>query len=160
MRTTGLEFAYKQALTFLPRWARGVQVFGNATVQRITGEVGRGSFNATFFPVTGSWGISLSRSKYSVKLNWNYRSRIRQGAVASGRGIEPGSYNYDGERLYLDINGDYYFSRRFGLFASFRNVNDVTDNGYAYGPSTPAYARFNQRNDFSAAWTFGIKGTF
>jgi iron complex outermembrane recepter protein len=160
VRTSGVEFAYKQALTFLPHWARGVQVFGNGTVQRIIGEAGRSSFNNTFFPITGSWGVSLSRAKYSVKMNWNYRSRIRQGAVAAGRGIEPGSYNYDGERLYLDINGDYFFSRRFGLFASFRNVNDVVDNGYAYGASTPAYARFNQRNDFSAAWTFGIKGTF
>jgi iron complex outermembrane receptor protein len=159
VRTTGLEFAYKQALTFLPPWARGVQVFANSTIQRITGDAGRTNFNNTFFPLTGSWGVSLSRAKYSVKFNWNYRSRIRQGALA-GRGIEPGSYNYDGERLYLDINADYYFRRSIGVFASFRNINDVTDNGYAYGPSTPAYARFNQRNDFSAAWTFGIKGTF
>jgi hypothetical protein len=159
VRTTGLEAAYKQALTFLPHWARGVQVFANATVQRITGEAGRGSFNSTFFPKTGSWGVSLSRPKYSVKCNWNYRSPIRQGAI-TGRGIEPGTYNYDGERLYLDINGEYYFRRYLGLFASFRNINDVPDNGYAYGPNTPAYARFNQRNDYSAAWTFGVKGTF
>jgi TonB-dependent receptor len=160
VRTTGLEFAYKQALTFLPPWARGVQVFANSTVQRITGDAGRSSFNNTFFPLTGSWGVSLSRSKYSVKFNWNYRSRIRQGAIAAARGIEAGTYNYDGERLYLDVNGEYYFSRRFGVFASFRNINDVPDNGYAYGPNTPAYARFNQRNDYSAAWTFGLKGTF
>jgi iron complex outermembrane recepter protein len=158
VRTTGLEFAYKQALTFLPHWARGVQVFANSTVQRIQGDA-RTNFNNTFFPLTGSWGVSFSRSKYSVKANWNYRSRIRQAQI-NGRGIEPGTFNYDGERLYLDINGDYYFSRRFGVFASFRNVNDTLDNGYAYGPNTPAYARFNQRNDFSAAWTFGVKGTF
>ena len=94
-----------------------------------------------------------------MKLNWNYRSRIRQVAI-SGRGIEPGTFNYDGERLYLDINGDYTLGRHLSLFASFRNVNDVTDNGYAYGPSTPAYARFIQRNDFSAEWTFGVKGSF
>ena len=159
LRTTGLEATYKQALTFLPRWARGVQVFANGTLQRVIGDVGRGSFNNTFFPLTGSWGISLSRPKFSVKANWNYRSQIRQGAI-TGRGIEPGSYNYDGSRLYLDVNGEYYFRRGFGIFASFRNINDVTDDGFAYGPSTPAYARFNMRNDFSAAWTFGIKGTF
>ena len=78
----------------------------------------------------------------------------------TGASIEPGTYNYDGSRLYLDINGEYYLSRRFGLFASLRNINDVTDTAYAYGPSTPAYARFIQRNDYSAAWTFGLKGTF
>jgi hypothetical protein len=159
MRSTGLEASYRQDLKFLPHWARGVNVFGNATLQRITGEVSRGSFNNTFFPLTGSWGVGLSRPKYSVKFNWNYRSQIRQGAI-TGRGIEPGSYNYDASRLYLDINGEYYFRPWLGLFASFRNINDVTDDGYAYGPSTPAYARFNQRNDYSAAWTFGIKGRF
>ena len=159
VRTTGLEFAYKQALTFLPHWARGVQVFANATIQRITGDSGRASFNNTFFPKTGSWGVSLSRPKYSVKFNWNYRSLIRQNAV-SGRGIEPGTFNYDAERLYLDINGEYYFRRWLGLFASFRNVGNELDNGLVYGPSTPDYARLTQRNDFSAAWTFGIKGTF
>ncbi|NDB18737.1 MAG: hypothetical protein EB027_05695, partial [Actinobacteria bacterium] len=133
MRTNGLEFAYKQVLTFLPHWARGVQVFANGTLQRITGEVSRGTFNSTFFPRTGSWGVSLTRPKYVVRLNWNYRSLIRQGAI-SGRGIEPGSYNYDASRLYLDINGDYQLGRHVSLFASFRNVNNVTDNGYAYGP--------------------------
>jgi hypothetical protein len=34
---TGLEFDYKQALTFLPQWARGVQVFANASALRATG---------------------------------------------------------------------------------------------------------------------------
>lgn len=159
VRTTGVEFAYKQALTFLPAWARGVQVFANGTVQRIIGDAGRGSFNNTFFPKTGSAGLSLSRPRYSVKFNWNYRSRIRQAAV-NGRGIEPGTFNYDGSRLYLDINGEYYFSRRFGLFASFRNVNNVLDQSYVYGPNTPEYARFTGRDDYSAAWTFGMKGTF
>jgi hypothetical protein len=33
-RMTGCEFDYKQALTFLPHWARGVQVFANATATR------------------------------------------------------------------------------------------------------------------------------
>ena len=30
-RMTGLDVSYKQALTFLPQWARGVSVFGNAS---------------------------------------------------------------------------------------------------------------------------------
>lgn len=87
------------------------------------------------------------------------RRKIRLAAI-TGRGIEPGTYNYDRERLYLDINAEYYLRRYLGVFASFRNVNNVTDDGYAYGPSTPSYARFNARDDFSAAWTFGLKGSF
>ena len=38
VRTEGVDFNYKQALTFLPPWARGVQVFANATSQRVTGD--------------------------------------------------------------------------------------------------------------------------
>ena len=158
VRTTGLEFAYKQALTFLPPWARGVQVFANSSVQRITGDASS-NFNASFIPLSGSWGVSLSRPKYNVKLNWNYRGNMRRGAT-TGRSIEPGSFDYNPSRLYLDINGEYYLTRQIGFFASFRNVNDVTDNVYTYGPNTPGFARFAQRNDFSAAWTFGLKGNF
>lgn len=33
----GFSFNYKQAITFLSRWARGVQVFANATSQRLKG---------------------------------------------------------------------------------------------------------------------------
>ena len=39
VRMEGFNFNYKQALTFLPRWARGVQVFANASSQRLTGDV-------------------------------------------------------------------------------------------------------------------------
>jgi hypothetical protein len=62
--------------------------------------------------------------------------------------------------MYLDLTAEYYFNRKFGLFAGFRNIADVTENTEVYGPSTPEIAQFSQRNDFSASWTFGIKGTF
>ena len=37
VRLTGLDFSYKQALTGLPAWGRGLQVFANASAQRVTG---------------------------------------------------------------------------------------------------------------------------
>ena len=37
VRMSGFDFNYKQALTFLPSWARGVQVFANGSAQRATG---------------------------------------------------------------------------------------------------------------------------
>ena len=52
-------FNYKQALTFLPHWARGVQVFANASAQRATGP--RSANFAGYVPRSGSWGISLTR---------------------------------------------------------------------------------------------------
>ena len=64
---TGLEFDYKQALTFLPHWARGVQVFANASAQRATGDASS-NFQG-YVPRSGSWGASLSRPKFNVKFN-------------------------------------------------------------------------------------------
>lgn len=158
VRTTGVELAYRQALTFLPHWARGVQVFANTTIQRIQGEASA-NFNASFIPKSGSWGVSFTRPKYNVKANWNYRGEQRRAAV-TGRGIEPGTFTYSAPRLYLDISAEYYRHRKFGLFAGFRNLANVTEDTDVYGPSTPEIAQFSQRNDYSASWTFGVKGTF
>ncbi|HUR58377.1 MAG TPA: carboxypeptidase regulatory-like domain-containing protein, partial [Opitutaceae bacterium] len=70
VRMEGVDVNYKQALTFLPRWARGIQLFANGSAQRAIGPAT--SNFAGYIPRTGSWGISLSRERYNVRLNWNY----------------------------------------------------------------------------------------
>ncbi|HUR56237.1 MAG TPA: TonB-dependent receptor [Opitutaceae bacterium] len=157
VRMTGLEFDYKQALTFLPEWARGVQVFANASAQRATGEATT-NFQG-FVPRSGSWGISLSRPKYNLKFNWNYRSPARLGAL-TGRGLEPGTYEWRSKKLLQDIYGDYALTKRIGVFASLRNVGSAPEDVKRYGPNTPEIARFRQRQDYGSAWIFGVKGNF
>lgn len=158
VRMEGINVNYKQALTFLPSWARGVQIFANGSVQRLLGPAA--SNFPGFIPRTASWGLSLNRPKYTVRANWNYRSAQRRNAIAAGPSIEPGTFLYWSKRLYLDLNGEYYFYKRYAAFASLRNVGDAPDDLKVYGPSTPAVARFRQRTEFGALWTFGIKGTF
>ncbi len=157
VRMTGLEFDYKQALTLLPPWARGVQVFANASAQRATGD-GADNFSG-YIPRSGSWGISLSRPKFNVKLNWNYRGRQRRGVV-TGRGIEPGTYNWGSKRLFRDVYADYALRKNIAVFASLRNVGDATEDFEIAGPSTPPHAQFRQRQDYGSAWILGLKGTF
>ena len=158
VRMTGLEWDYKQALTFLPSWARGVQVFANASAQRATGD---GSDNfAGYIPRSGSWGVSLARSQFNLRASWNYRGRQRRAVVAVARGIEAGTYNWGSKRLFLDISADYRLTKSIALFASLRNVGDATEDYEISGPSTPAHAQFRQRGDNGAAWIFGLKGTF
>ena len=157
VRMEGLDVNYKQALTFLPRWARGVQVFANGSAQRATGEAAN-NFTG-YIPRSGSWGISLSREKYNVRLNWNYLGRQRRGVV-NGRSIEPGTYNWGSKRSYIDLTGEYSIRKNFAVFANLRNINDPTDDVEIYGPSTPAHAQFRQRAEFGSLWTFGLKGTF
>ncbi|MBL9189655.1 MAG: carboxypeptidase regulatory-like domain-containing protein [Opitutaceae bacterium] len=157
VRMTGIDVNYRQALTFLPRWARGVQVFANGSAQRVIGDAAT-NFNG-YIPRTGSWGISLSREKYNVRMNWNYVGRQRRGAV-TGRGIEPGTYTWGSKKSYIDLTGEYSLTRRFALFANLRNVNDPTDDTEAHGPTTPAAAQFATRIEFGSLWTVGIKGSF
>ena len=157
VRMTGVEFDYTQALTFLPPWARGVQVLAKASAQRATGAAAA-SFSG-YVPRSGSWGVSLSRQKYNVKLNWNYRSPARLDPV-TGRGIEAGTYEWRSKKMLRDIYADYALTRHLGLFASLRNVGSAPEDLKRFGPNTPSIARFRQRQDYGSAWTFGVRGTF
>jgi hypothetical protein len=114
---------------------------------------------AGFISRSASWGVSLTRPKFNVRVNWNYRGRQRNGAV-TGVGIEPGTFNYSSKRLYVDVLGEYYFWKRVALFVNLRNVGDATEDTEILGPSTPEHAQFRQRIDYASLWTIGVKGTF
>ena len=157
VRMEGYNVSYRQALTFLPPWARGVQFYANGSAQRATGSAA--AEFAGFFPKSGSWGISLSRPQYNVRLNWNYLSRQRRGIV-NGRSIEPGTYNWGSKRSYIDVSGEYSITRRLALFANLRNINKPVDDVEITGPNTPAHAQLRQRQDFGSLWTIGLKGSF
>ncbi|MEY2881361.1 MAG: hypothetical protein RLZZ15_3741, partial [Verrucomicrobiota bacterium] len=159
VRMEGTEFDYKQALTFLPQWARGVQVFANMSAQRAVGD-STASF-ATYQPRIYNWGVSLSRPKYNLRMNWNYRGKRRTTAfAASPRSIEPSTFNYQSKRLYIDLSGDYSLTRNLGIYAGMRNLNDATEDTARYGPNTPKHARLLSREDFGSLWTIGLRGTF
>ena len=64
------------------------------------------------------------------------------------------------DRLNIDLQGEYYFYKRFALFASMRNLRDQSEDVEVYGPSTPENAQFRQRTNFGSLWTIGVKGTF
>ncbi|MES2696329.1 MAG: hypothetical protein V4773_22855 [Verrucomicrobiota bacterium] len=158
VRLQGLDFSYKQALTFLPSWARGVQVFANFSTQRALGDAADANFQG-FVPRTYNGGLSLTRERFNLRANWNYRGRQRSSAV-TGAGIEPGVYTFANSRLYLDLSGELRLTRRFTLFANLRNVGNATEDMEVVGPNTPDYATFRQREDFASLWTLGIKATF
>ena len=157
-RMTGLDVSYKQALTFLPQWARGVSVFGNASAIRTTGDAAS-SFNG-FTPRTYNWGASLARDTYSFRLRWNYAGRARRGLVAAGRSIDPATYNWNSKRLLVDLNAEYRFAGRLALFANLANLRDAPVDLEISGPATPEHAQLRQRQQWGATWTFGVTGTF
>ena len=157
VRMSGFEFDYKQALTFLPRWARGLQVFANASALRATGD--ETADLAGYVPRSYNWGLSLAREKFNVRANWNYRGRNRQ-APLTGRSIQPGTFTWGAKQLFLDLQGEYLLRKRLALFANLRNVGDATNDTGIYGPLTPEQARFRQRTTYGSLWSFGVRGSF
>ncbi len=158
VRMRGVDVSYKQALTFLPDWARGMTAFANGAVQRAEGEASANF--AGYIPRKASWGISLTRERFNVRMNWTYQSRNRLGAVAPGLSIEPGTFNWQAKRGFLDVLGEYYFTPRIGVYATLRNVGDTPDDFHAEGPTTPAPSQFVSRLYSGSLWTFGVKCTF
>ncbi len=156
IRMKGLEIDYRHALTFLPNWARGVQFSANYSSQRARNSF---SYFQDMNPFTINWGLSLTRPKFNLRINENYRGIQRRAAVV-GRGIQDGTYNYRPKRLYIDVSGEYYIRRSLGVFLSIRNIGGATEDTKIYGADTPRYARFRQRDDYSSLWTFGVKGSF
>jgi outer membrane receptor protein involved in Fe transport len=158
VRMTGVDVSYKQALTFLPHWARGIHVFANGATQRAIGD-GSANFSG-FVPRKASWGISLSREKFTIRMNSSYQGRARRGQVNPGNSVEPGTFDWASKRGFVDLLGEYYFRKQFALYFNLRNVRNTPEDFAVEGPSTPAHAQFRSRESAGSLWTFGVRGTF
>ena len=146
----------KQSLTFLPHLARGLHVFGNISFRRTkTNDLGARGFND--IPKSGAWGISLTRPRFTLRLNVSFRASQRQGRI---NGVEPETFNFVPSRNTVDVLGEYHVWKRFTLFGNLRNVGDVPNETVTEGPNTPDYAILRMRQRYGSLWTFGIKGTF
>ena len=158
VRTEGYDFSYKQALTFLPRWARGLQVFANFSVRQ-TNSPDLGSLGFNDIPRSGAFGISLTRPRFNVRVNSSYRAEQNKG-FATGASIEPGTFNYTPARNTIDVLGEYTVWRRVAVFMNLRNVTDIPNEDAYSGPNTPAHAKLRMRERYGALWMFGVKGMF
>jgi iron complex outermembrane receptor protein len=155
-RMDGLTCSYKQALTFLPHWARGLQVFANGSAQHASGAAS-GEFQ--YSPRLANAGIHLNRGTWGLRLDVNHRGRQFVNALA-GRSIGPDTARYAAARTSIDVTMERHLWREFRLFGKLRNVTDVGADFAFHGPATPEVARFQQRERYGALWTFGLKGTF
>ncbi|MBP8256949.1 MAG: TonB-dependent receptor [Opitutaceae bacterium] len=156
VKSTGWEINYKQSLTFLPQWARGVQVFGNISFRKVQTPdmISRGFYD---IPHSGSWGVSLTRPRFNVRANVNFRAAQRTGRV-TGTGIAEGTFNYVPSRTTIDLLGEYRLTKNLFLFASLRDIEDTSDMGITISPNAPL--RVRSILNFGSLWTFGLKGTF
>jgi iron complex outermembrane recepter protein len=163
-QVTGVEFNYSQVLDaeILPRWAHNFTVYANGQQMHLEGSSLADFSN--FIPVSGSWGLKYGAKKLSAQVNWNYRGRQRltqasityQGAAHTDRGY----FNYFKPRIYTDVNVSYRFSEKLGVFLNARNLTNVAQDAQTYGPTTPSWARTQQRQEFGVQYTIGLKGNF
>ncbi len=158
VRMEGTEFDYKQVLTFLPQWARAVQIFANMTAQRAVGDV-TASFS-NYQPRVYNWGASLTRPKYDVRMNWNYRGPHR-----THRDV--GAQHRAG-LLQLDRAGPLHRPQGANTISALASASSsvsgiwVTplETSSALAPKTPDYAKTFLRYDYAQLWTVGVKGSF
>ncbi len=154
-RVTGFEFDYQQPLHFLPTWARGTMAFFNLTKSHLEG-ASTANFSG-FTRETANWGLSVTRPRWNVKIVWNERGHQRLGAV-TGTGVAPGTYTYNPTYLTFNVNAEFRFTRRLGLFTVIRNVTNEPLVTEIYAPNTPAYARVSNYQNLGSQISLGLKG--
>jgi iron complex outermembrane recepter protein len=159
-RVRGIEFMYRQSLTFLPSWARGTQVFANATKLQLAGN--RAADFGSFTPQTIAWGISLIRNRYSLKFTSTYQGEIRRGlvGVSVANGIPPDTYNYQSKRTRLTLGGEYGFSKHFAVYASMMDIGGLDSANLRYAPGTSDGAKIQRYQELGETLTIGVQGQF
>jgi iron complex outermembrane recepter protein len=160
-KVTGVEYSYRQSLTFLPNWARGLQVFFNGTKMSLSGST-TADFTG-FNPSSYAGGINFIRPRYFVKLTCTYQGETRRGAVAANaaNGIPAGTFNYQDARRRWGISAQYSLTRRFALFGAMTDLNGgFNPSTLRYGPGTPDYAKHQRYQELGSAITLGVKGQF
>jgi TonB-dependent receptor len=153
----GLDFQYRQSLTFLPAWARGLQLTASGATQRATGA--EADNFAGMIPRTANVGLVLIRDRFNLRLTWTYQSR-RKLAQITGASVGPGTFTYATPRRLIDLTGEYRLTKAISLFGNIRNLTDEPEDFERWGPETPAYARFRQSDQYGALWIFGLRGSF
>lgn len=160
-KITGVEYSYRQSLTFLPSWARGFQVFFNGTKMTLSGST-TADFTG-FNPSSYAGGINFIRPRYFIKLTCTYQGETKRGAVAANvaNGIPAGTFNYQDARRRWGLSAQYSLSKRFALYGAITDLDGgFNPSTLRYAPGTPAYAKPQRYQELGSALTLGVKGQF
>jgi TonB-dependent receptor len=154
----GVEFAYRQSLTFLPQWARGFQVFANATKLNLAGT--RTADFSGYTPKSLSGGVSFVRGRLALKWTISYLGDIPTGAVAQSATVPAGTFNYQAKRTRIGVNAQYNITKRYSLYASLVDWGGFLQDLQRYAPGTPDYAKHTRWQELGYYTNIGVRGTF
>ena len=155
----GWEFDINTPLTTFTSYAfaKSIRVFANTTL--VTNQSPAEADFRGFTPKMINWGFNYNRRPLSLMAKWTLVGKKRVGTVAAGN-IGAAGWNYQAERLRLDLSLDYRLSKNYGFYATGRNVFNDRDQNYAYAIGSPRYVKFAAEGEYGVNFQFGIKGNF
>ncbi len=154
----GYEVSWRQSLFFLPDWAKGFQLFGNATITRLNG-----TNAADFIPFAHknlNWGVSYLRQRASVKFNVAYAYKVTGARVAPSATIPPDTFAYVAPQITADLSFEYRLMKRLSFYGSARNLSGGPKRQLRSGPGVPAYAGPIRIQNFGTIVTVGVRSEF
>ncbi len=155
----GWEFDLNAPLTTFTslKFARSIRVFANATLVR-NASPAEADFRG-FTPKLINWGVNYNRRPLSLFAKWTLVGKKKVGTIAAGN-IGAAGWNYQAERLRLDLSGDYRLNARYGVYFTARNIFNDRDQNYAYAIGSPRYVKFASEGEYGVNFQVGIKGNF
>lgn len=157
-KITGVEFGYRQSLTFLPRWARGFQVFVNATKLNLGG--GNTADFTGYNPESVAGGINFVRPRFFIKGTISHLGDTRRGAIARSATVPADTFNWQAKRTRIGINAQVSLTRRYSVYASVVDLGGFVQNQQRYAPTTPDYAKGQRWQELGYYTNVGVRGTY
>jgi TonB-dependent receptor len=154
----GVEFSYRQSLTFLPNWARGLQVFANATKLNLSGT--RTSDFSGYNPKSLAGGVNFVRGRLSLKWTISYQGDINTGAVATSATVPAGTSNFQAKRTRIGVNAAYSITKNYSVYASIVDWGGFVQNLQRYNSTTPNFARPTRWQELGYYTNIGVRGSY
>lgn len=156
-----LSLYYKQALTFLPEWARGLTVSAGVTWRTRSGKEADTATGSQYAPRSYKTSLAYNRGRFSALVSWTLRERYVSGVYENTDAVEPGTLQYVRELSWLTAETSYRITKNISIFAQ---GNNLLDNPYreneAVSPSTPGGAQLTSTRSTGIRFTFGLQGNF
>jgi TonB-dependent receptor len=154
-KVTGWEFDYRQQLTFLPDWLKGLSIAGNFTLLQTEGDFGGTTVRsdkqvAGFIPRTGNAGVNYSLRKFRFNVLLNYT-----GEYLATFSATPQRNIYREERTIVNTGISYEWRPSLSFFCDVSNIFNEPQRTYIGLPSRPQRVIYTGQ-----ALTFGISGRF
>ena len=158
---SGLEFSYRQTLSFIPVWGERFQAFVTLTTTNLSGR--NADDFAEYSHRNSNAGLSYVHGRLVAKINLTSNGWVRRGpTAATAAGGFPRQYNLRGPVTKLDLSVEYRLFKQFAAYCSIRNLTaePVWLSVGQYEPKVPSYTWPRNYQFVAANYTLGIKGSY